>query len=175
MRAVYPGARFIFVHRDPLNVIPSVARLTEVLRLPFARSVDRLQNGRQVNERWIQGADLLLKATEQIRKDRLFQVRYSTFVREPFSVVSAIYRHFGFPMSGPAEAAIKFAIAERPNRGYGQNSYRFEDYGLDPAKLRRQYGAYIEHFHLRLPEPDGVSAFASPISEAQPFHAIAMP
>jgi Sulfotransferase family len=168
LRAVYPDALFIFVHRDPLSVLPSVARLTEVLRLPFARSVDRLQIGRQVNERWIQGADLLLRATEQIQADRLFQVHYATLIREPFSVISTIYRHFALPMTGDAEAAIKRAIAERPNGGYGQNSYRFEDYGLDPAKLRRQYEAYTEHFNLYLPEPRRIHAYASPMSEVEP-------
>ncbi|HUN59615.1 MAG TPA: sulfotransferase [Candidatus Binataceae bacterium] len=166
LRTVYPDARFIFVHRDPLNVLPSVARLTEVLRLPFARSVDRMQIGRQVNERWIQGAKLLLEATGQIRKDHLFQIDYTTLVHEPFGVISTIYSHFGFKMTRDAEGAIQRAIAERPNGGYGQNSYRLEDYGLDPVKLRRQYDSYIDHFCLRLPESGEAYSCATPISEA---------
>jgi hypothetical protein len=32
LREVYPDARFIFVHRDPMKALPSVARLTEILR-----------------------------------------------------------------------------------------------------------------------------------------------
>src|SRR5262249_41365936 len=35
IREVYPDARLIFVHRDPVKVLLSVARLTEVLRRPF--------------------------------------------------------------------------------------------------------------------------------------------
>jgi hypothetical protein len=56
LRAVYPDSRFIFVHRDPMEVLPSVARLTEILRQPFTQSVGRLQIGRQVNESWIIGS-----------------------------------------------------------------------------------------------------------------------
>src|SRR5262249_8838494 len=58
---VYPDARLVFVHRDPLRVLSSVAKLTEILRQPFTREVDRLQIGRQVSERWRQGAKLLIE------------------------------------------------------------------------------------------------------------------
>ena len=36
---VYPDARLVFVHRDPLAVLLSVARLTETLRRPFTRGI----------------------------------------------------------------------------------------------------------------------------------------
>ena len=38
---VYPDARLVFVHRDPVKVLLSVARLTEVVRRPFTRRVNR--------------------------------------------------------------------------------------------------------------------------------------
>ena len=41
IRRVYPDARLIFIHRDPVRVLASVTRLTEVLRRSFARKVDR--------------------------------------------------------------------------------------------------------------------------------------
>jgi hypothetical protein len=40
IRTVYPDARLIFVHRDPVKVLLSVAHLTEVLRRPFTRQLD---------------------------------------------------------------------------------------------------------------------------------------
>ena len=39
LREVYPDANLVFVHRDPVAVLASVARLTEVLRRPFSRRV----------------------------------------------------------------------------------------------------------------------------------------
>ena len=46
IRAVYPDARLVFVHRDPVKVLLSVAKLTEVLRRPFTRRLDRREIGR---------------------------------------------------------------------------------------------------------------------------------
>ena len=44
IREVYPDARLIFVHRDPLAVLLSVARLTAVLRRPFTRHIDKIRD-----------------------------------------------------------------------------------------------------------------------------------
>ena len=57
LRNVYPDARLVFVHRDPVRVLASVAKLTEVLRRPFARRIDRLEIGRQVSASRVAGAD----------------------------------------------------------------------------------------------------------------------
>src|SRR5208337_341980 len=53
IRAVYPDARLVFVHRDPVKVLLSVARLTEVLRRPFTRDLDPRTIGRDESARWL--------------------------------------------------------------------------------------------------------------------------
>ena len=47
IRAVYPDARLVFVHRDPVKVLLSVAKLTEVVRRPFTRRLDPVAIGRE--------------------------------------------------------------------------------------------------------------------------------
>src|SRR5215831_15194131 len=65
LRAVYPDAGIVFVHRDPLAVLPSVTRLTEVLRRPFARHVDKLEIGRQDSDRWLSATELMIEAADE--------------------------------------------------------------------------------------------------------------
>ena len=153
---VYPDARFVFVHRDPMKVIASVARLTEILRSPFARRIDRLQIGRQVTDRWVQGSEMLIEASELFRlsPERIFHVRYKDLVADPISIVSALYQNFGRTLGGRAEAALKRALVQRPNGGYGQNHYSFEDYGIDPAAEGRRFSTYVAYFRI---EPERVA------------------
>jgi len=147
---VYPDARFVFVHREPMRVIASVARLTELLRLPFTCHVDRLQIGRQVADRWVHGSQLLIEASEKFRSspERIFHVRYRDLITEPLGTVSALYRHFGRALSTNAQVALKRKLVARPRGGYGQNHYRLEDYGIDPAVERRRFSPYMTHFRI---------------------------
>ena len=152
---VYPDARFVFVHRDPMKVLPSVARLTEILRQPFTRKIDRLQIGRQVSSRWELGSKLLIEAADWLKSspDRIVHVRYKDLVRDPFGIVTDLYRHFGMTLSGQGEQGLKRSIAERPDGGYGRNSYRFEDYGINPVAERKHHSAYMAHFRMQPEEP----------------------
>ena len=164
LREVYPDARFVFVHRDPMKVLPSVARLTEILRQPFTRSIDRQQIGRQVSDRWELGSKLLIEAAEWLRSssERAYHVRYRDLVGDPLGIMSDLYRHLGLRMSIEAEEALRRSIAERPNGGYGHNSYRFEDYGLNSALERKRYGAYMAHFRM---QPEAINRPALPESK----------
>lgn len=146
----YPDARYVFVHRDPLEVLSSVAKLTEILRQPFTRRVDRLQIGQQVSSCWAQGARLLIKVSKTLRAlpARVSHVHHRSLVRDPLAAVTAIYGHFGLTLTPEAEARIRHFVAERPNGGYARNVYRIEDYGLNPQTERRRYYDYIEHFRI---------------------------
>ncbi|HTI02638.1 MAG TPA: sulfotransferase, partial [Acidisoma sp.] len=64
IRMVYPDARIVFVHRDPLKVLPSVARLTEILRQPFTSEQDKPEIGAQVTGRWHQGVEAMMAAAD---------------------------------------------------------------------------------------------------------------
>jgi hypothetical protein len=146
---VYPDARMVFVHRDPLRVLSSVAKLTEILRKPFAHKVDRLQIGRQVAERWREGAKLLMDTSLEMSRSsgRVFHLRYNSLVRDPLTAMAAIYRYFGFTLSAGARSSMELFVANQSKTtGAVRNTYRFEHYGLDPEKERLRFRDYVSFF-----------------------------
>jgi len=146
----YPDARYVFVHRDPLEVLSSVTRLTEILRQPFTRRIDRIQIGQQVSRRWAQGAGLLVQAGKWLKgtPERAFHMHYGTLIRSPEAAVRAIYEHFALPLSAEVDQRLSEFITNRPKGGYGQNFYRIEEYGLDPQIERRRYRDYVAYFGI---------------------------
>ena len=62
LRVAFPDARNVFVHRDPVKVLLSLCKLTEVLRRPFSRAVDRIAIGRQESARWLAGTERMIRA-----------------------------------------------------------------------------------------------------------------
>lgn len=148
IRAVYPDARFIFTHRDPLEVLSSVAKLTEVLRQPFSRRIDRAQIGRQVSDRWADGAAILTETATKANGSRegMINVRFRSFVNDPLGSIAMLYGQLGLPFTLGVEMRVGRAIAERPKGGYGDNHYELSDYGLDPEAERQRYRSYINQF-----------------------------
>ncbi len=166
LRTVYPDARLVFVHRDPLRVLLSVAKLTEVLRRPFTRRLDRVEIGRGESARWLEGAQRMIAASEDPRwEGTICHVHYLDLVADPAGAVEGVYRHFGIPRpEGLGSAVAEFAAAE-PNGGYGVHRYRFEDHGLDAAAEREKFAPYLGHFGV-VPEPAGAPRPAGPRSAA---------
>jgi hypothetical protein len=150
IRAVYPDARLVFVHRDPLAVLLSVARLTVVLRRPFSRRIDKFEIGRQDSDRWLAASDLMIAAADaEGFAEPICHVHYHELVGDPLGTVSAIYRHFGMTLSPDAAGRIARLVAAKPNGGYGARRYRFEEHGLDAARERERYQRYVARFRTR--------------------------
>jgi hypothetical protein len=150
LRAVYPDACVVFVHRDPLAVLPSVARLTEVLRRPFTRHVDKLEIGRQDSDRWLAATELMIEAADEERfAEPILHIHYLNLVGDPLETVATLYRHFGRPFDPHTAARISRLVEAKPNGGYGTRRSNLEEYGLDPVVEHERYARYVERFAIR--------------------------
>ena len=157
IKAVYPDARLIFVHRDPAKVLLSVAKLTEVLRRPFSRHVDRLTIGRDESTRWLDGTRRMMEVGDDAGlPDGVCHVHYIDLVTDPVSTVDQVYRHFGMDLPEAAVTVMGRYVMERPRGGYGPRDYHFEDHGLDAATEREKFLPYMIRFGISpeaLPPP----------------------
>jgi hypothetical protein len=144
--SVYPDARFVFVHRDPTSVLPSVAKLTEVLRAPFTRTLDRIAMGAEVTRRCAQGADHILSASELLPEDRLLHLHYDEVTTDPLGALERLYGYYQTPFSEAARARVRSFLERRPRGGYGVNEYDPAEFGLEPARVRPHFEPYLGAF-----------------------------
>ncbi len=148
IREVYPDARFVFVHRDPMRMLASVAHLTEVLRQPFTRHLDRATIGRQVCDRWAEGAGRVVAAGKTLPNDRVVHIRYCELTDDPVGAVARLYAKFVLPFDAAFEQRIKAYVAAKPNGGYAQLRHRLKDYGIDASRERTRFADYVETFDI---------------------------
>jgi hypothetical protein len=150
--AIYPDARFIVVHRDPMKVFASVAHLTEVLRRPFLKNIDPVEIGNQVTARWIAGAQRLVDfdRREDIDPMRKIHVHYDELANAPMPVVARIYAHFGIDLPAAAGTAMALMLNCRKSGGYGGDARYVPDrFGINPQRLQPQFSAYMDYFSVR--------------------------
>jgi hypothetical protein len=144
LRAAYPDARIVMLHRDPVHVLASVARLTELVRMPFAREIDRAQIGRQVSDDWAARAAGMMRAADS---GGVVHLHYRALVADPLGAVRRLYAGLlDGALPAEAEARMRALIDRRPRGGYGRNSYSLADFGLDADTESARFAAYAERF-----------------------------
>ena len=149
IRAVYPDARLIFVHRDPVKVLLSVARLTEVLRRPFARRVDSRLIGRDESTRWHAGVQRMMEVGDDAGlPESICHVHHMDLISDPAATVEGVYRHFGMDMPASVLTGIESYVASKPKGGYGPRNYAFEDHGLNEDAERERFRPYMLRYGI---------------------------
>jgi hypothetical protein len=154
LRRVYPDARIVFMHRDPLKVLASVARLTEILRIPFARRADRHEIGAQIMGDWLAGAARMIEIASDTRYPRPLDLHYFDVVSQPLDAVRRLYRHFDVPLAPVAVERMTRMVGAKPDGGYGHNTYDLRAYGIDPTGVRQHFRDYMSFFAVAEEAPD---------------------
>ena len=148
---VFPDARIVHTHRDPIRVCASVASLTAMLRSAGTDHIDLHEIGRQQLDWWAKlvGQSLEQRKRFADRSDQFFDVKLRETVADPLDVVRRMYSQFGFELSGEVDAAMRRFMADNPRDKHGSHTYAPEDFGIDPVRDREPFEEYIEYFGLQ--------------------------
>lgn len=148
--AVYPDARIVQTHRDPLKVVASLTSLVTLLR---GMASDRIDSGAIARE-WTAKLATGLERTMDVRARgvlapaQVFDVHFSELVGDEIGMVRRIYDYFGLGLTPDAEARMQRFLAANPADKHGAHRYTLAAAGLDPGAERRRYAGYQERFGI---------------------------
>ena len=148
LHKTYPDARFIALHRNPLEVIPSMASLTLTLRRLTSRKHDLTEIGHDVDALWRKGLNTFMRArdAEPGLADRILDVPYLDLVRAPQDALRRICAFIGVPWQDEFSAAVTRHLEANPKDRHGAHRYTLEQFGLEPGALREAYNPYVARF-----------------------------
>jgi hypothetical protein len=149
----YPDALVVQTHREPLEVLPSAASLTTVLRRIFSDSVDPAAIGHEMMKYWEEALEKFFEARMGLRSHAFFDVDYSDLVRDPMTVVRRIYSRLGSELSSAAELRMRTFLESNSPARHGRHSYSLADFGMNPVNLSERFSAYRTRF--KLPDING--------------------
>lgn len=147
--AVYPDARIVQTHRDPLQVVASLTSLVTVLRSLASDAVDPREIGHDWTVRLADGLTraMRVRAERPLPAAQVFDVHFPALMADPIAMVRRIYAHFDMPLSPEAEARMQRFLAANPADKHGAHRYTLEAAGLDPATEQQRFAAYRHRFN----------------------------
>ena len=148
--AIYPEARIVQTHRDPLKVIASLANLVALLRSMSSDHIDRAAIGAEWTERLADGLQRAMDARDHLPPGTapVFDMHFAEFIRDEVGMLRRIYEHFGMELALDAEQRMRGFLAQNPKDKHGVHRYVLEDAGLNAETERARYRAYQERFGI---------------------------
>lgn len=139
LRAVFPGARFVQVHRDPLEAIPSRLSLVRAIwrrRVPGFDAMTPAQVETLLADS-IRTYRAAMHNSITMASNELVVVQYAALRDDPGAEVRRIFERLGL---GAPDAALVRAVAALPTRHRSGHGYRLEDFGLTPEGVAARLG-----------------------------------
>jgi len=143
---VFPDVRFWMTHRDPADVIASVADLYFEYTKPFAETIDKAWLGAVNIEYCEEGMRRVIAFREAGNDDRFFDVKFAEFQSDPWPTIEALYHWLGEEFTPEARTGMARWRDETPADKHGRRAIEPGDYGLDKQSLRARFAFYLERF-----------------------------
>jgi hypothetical protein len=140
---VYPDATFVWTHRRPLESLTSVCSLNYHFRRAFVENPEPRYLGTMHQSYWAEAIRRAIEIRARIGEDRIFDVSHSRQVADPTEQVRALYDCFGWDYPAAMDSWITAWQVQHPK---GKHVSRPELFGLDPAKVARDFAFYTERF-----------------------------
>lgn len=146
--AVYPDARVVHIHRDPLRTVPSTLSLMATLKWMRCRHTDPVAVAPLLSAGFAGMLDSVVegRALGRLPDDQFADLRYADLLADPLAAIAGVYDHFGWDLTEAATAAMAAHLAARPQDKHGTHRYALADFGLDPAEERPRFAVYQERF-----------------------------
>ena len=143
--AAFPDARYVMTHRDPTDVILSVAELYADIIGSFTDHIDRPSIGRLNVEHWSLGMDRALEFRAGGADKRFYDIDFRAMQADPIGEVTGLYGWLAEPVTDEFEQRMQswwtLAAAER------EPSSRADpvEFGIDFDAVRPRFARYVEH------------------------------
>src|SRR6266446_766883 len=141
--SIYPDARFVQIHRDPMEAVVSVSSLVTILRRVFSDAVDPVQIGRDALTYWSQALKTFMRARDQLPVSRVCDLRYDDVRRDPIAAAGRVYEHFGWSFTKETEERMRMVLARQASQMNGVHRYDATNFKLNEIN---GFAEYCERF-----------------------------
>lgn len=146
LTAVYPDARLVLLHRDPVVLCASVCSLINTLSGTFSDADHRSY----IAEHWTAMLQTSVDRIDAFRATHpghlIVDVQYEDLVQKPLETVASIYDAVGDVLAEDARAAIETYVAANGKGKFGVHGYNLAEFGLDEGAIAERFASYVDRY-----------------------------
>ncbi|WP_085663730.1 MULTISPECIES: sulfotransferase [unclassified Pseudomonas] len=139
---VFPSARIIQTHRDPLETIPSMSSFAHTIWGVFSDEADPRQAAKIWSAKFAKGLKDALAVRDSLPDDHFLDVWYLDAVAKPLEVIQKIYPFIGMELTTEIEAQMRNWLADSSRDKRAAHEYSMEKMGLRRDQLEQDFAAY---------------------------------
>ena len=143
---VFPDARVVQSHRDPVDTIPSLTSLIFGVWVIYSDTADPLRAGEQWARKFANGMQKTMAVREQMGDERFLDLWFKDTVSQPLGEIRKIYAFLGMDLTPEAEAEMARWQDFNRRELRPPHEYTLEQYGFSEAGLQTQFADYRRRF-----------------------------
>jgi hypothetical protein len=143
LNQVFPDARFVMTHRDPTDVILSVADVYADLIGGFTDHIDRVYIGQLNVEHWSLGMQRAMEFRDGGAGHRFYDIDFRAMQADPIKAVRGLYTWLGEPVSDEFESRMRAWWAEAAAEREPSSHADPVAFGIDLEKVRPLFADYV--------------------------------
>jgi hypothetical protein len=141
--AVFPDARFVMTHRDPTDVLLSVAEVYADIVGGFTDHLDRRYLGELNVEQWSLGMRRVCGFRSGPADGRFFDIDFTAMAADPIGEVTRLYTWLGQPVSAEFDARMRQWWAHNAENREPRTKADPADFGMNFDAIRPLFADYV--------------------------------
>jgi hypothetical protein len=145
---IYPDARFVWSHRDPLTATSSFCSLITLGHRGSVGHIDREWIAEDMPWQAVLHAERIMDFRDKHGEDRVLDVHYADLMHQPIETMRKLYAGLGDEFTPQAEASMQTWIDDNPQGKFGRHEYKLAEFGLTPDGLRKSFERYLSRYKI---------------------------
>jgi len=144
---VYPDARFVMTHRNPAQVLPSIADLLWSTRRELLADPMPQWYASHAMREWALAISRLLNLRDRTGPARFYDIAFRDFMADPIREIRGLYEWLGWELSADTARLMLKWQAKNPR---GSHRVPEHNYGLNNELIANTYDFYIQRYRALL-------------------------
>lgn len=157
---VFPDARVIQTHRDPIQTIPSIASFNTTLWQIYGETPNPQRAGQQWSDIFARGMRDTLTFREHRGEEDFLDIWFTDTLQQPLEVVRRIYAFLSLSFPEGIQARMQDYLQHNQRDQRPAHDYSLAHYGLSETQIEHDFAEYrqryiVPHTHSRSTATNG--------------------